>query len=33
MAVTPDQGANWIVVDLIPMKDGIFEEYWDVIQE
>jgi predicted SnoaL-like aldol condensation-catalyzing enzyme len=24
--------ASWIVVDVMRMKDGIFEEHWDVIQ-
>jgi predicted SnoaL-like aldol condensation-catalyzing enzyme len=26
-------GPNWIVVDVMRMKDGIFEEHWDVIQD
>ncbi|MDE1873015.1 MAG: hypothetical protein KGH99_06015, partial [Thaumarchaeota archaeon] len=25
--------ANWIVVDIIRMKDGILVEHWDVIQD
>jgi predicted ester cyclase len=28
----PD-GPNWVVVDVMRMKDGIFEEHWDVIQD
>lgn len=27
---TRPDGPNWIVVDVIRMKDGIFEELWDV---
>ena len=30
--IRPD-GPNWIVVDVMRMKDGIFEEHWDVIQD
>ena len=30
--IRPD-GPNWIVVDVIRIKDGIFEEHWDVIQD
>ena len=26
-------GPNWIVVDLMRIKNGIFEEHWDVIQD
>jgi len=26
-------GVNWVVVDVMRMKDGIFEEHWDVIQD
>lgn len=28
----PDR-PNWVVVDVMHMKDGIFEEHWDVIQD
>ena len=28
----PD-GPNWVVVDVMRMKDGIFEEHWDVIHD
>ncbi|HKB68140.1 MAG TPA: nuclear transport factor 2 family protein [Pyrinomonadaceae bacterium] len=28
----PDE-PNWIVVDVMRFKDGIFEEHWDVIQD
>jgi predicted SnoaL-like aldol condensation-catalyzing enzyme len=24
---------NWIVVDIMRVKDGVFEEHWDVIQD
>jgi predicted SnoaL-like aldol condensation-catalyzing enzyme len=24
---------NWVVVDVVRMKDGIFQEHWDVIQD
>src|SRR5271169_3507516 len=24
---------NWVVVDVLRIKDGIFEEHWDVIQD
>jgi predicted SnoaL-like aldol condensation-catalyzing enzyme len=24
---------NWVVVDIMRMKDGVFEEHWDVIQD
>jgi predicted SnoaL-like aldol condensation-catalyzing enzyme len=30
---TRPDGPNWIVVDVMRMKDGIFEEHWDVIQD
>ena len=30
---TRPDGVNWIVVDVMRMKDGIFEEHWDVIQD
>jgi len=30
---TRPDGANWIVVDVMRMEDGIFEEHWDVIQD
>jgi hypothetical protein len=30
---TRSDGPNWIVVDLMRIKDGIFEEHWDVIQD
>lgn len=30
---TRPDGANWIVVDVMRMKGGIFEEHWDVIQD
>jgi len=28
----PDE-PNWVVVDVMRMKDGTFEEHWDVIQD
>ena len=28
----PDE-PNWIVVDVMRLKDGVFEEHWDVIQD
>ena len=30
---TRPDGPNWVVVDVMRMKDGIFEEHWDVIQD
>lgn len=30
---TRPDGPNWIVVDVMRMKVGIFEEHWDVIQD
>lgn len=30
---TRPEGANWIVVDVMRVKDGVFEEHWDVIQD
>jgi predicted SnoaL-like aldol condensation-catalyzing enzyme len=24
---------NWVVVDILRVKDGVFEEHWDVIQD
>jgi hypothetical protein len=30
---TQPDGPNWVVVDVMRMKDGIFEEHWDVIQD
>ena len=30
---TRPDGPNWIVVDVMRVKDGIFEEHWDVIQD
>ena len=27
------QPANWIVVDLIRMRDGVLAEHWDVIED
>jgi len=30
---TRPDGPNWIVVDVMRIKDGIFEEHWDVIQD
>jgi len=27
------QPANWIVTDIVRMKDGILVEHWDVIQD
>lgn len=30
---TRPDGVNWIVVDVMRMKDGIFQEHWDVIQD
>jgi predicted SnoaL-like aldol condensation-catalyzing enzyme len=25
--------ANWIMVDIVHMKDGVLAEHWDVIQD
>ena len=30
---TRPDGPNWVVVDVMRLKDGIFEEHWDVIQD
>jgi predicted SnoaL-like aldol condensation-catalyzing enzyme/predicted ester cyclase len=30
---TRPDGPNWVVVDVMRIKDGIFEEHWDVIQD
>jgi len=30
---TRPDGRNWVVVDVMRIKDGIFEEHWDVIQD
>jgi predicted SnoaL-like aldol condensation-catalyzing enzyme len=27
------QSANWIVADIVRMKDGVLAEHWDVIQD
>jgi predicted SnoaL-like aldol condensation-catalyzing enzyme len=27
------QPANWIVADIVRMKDGVLSEHWDVIQD
>jgi predicted SnoaL-like aldol condensation-catalyzing enzyme len=27
------QSANWIVADIVRIKDGVFVEHWDVIQD
>ena len=30
---TRSDGPNWVVVDVMRVKDGIFQEHWDVIQD
>jgi predicted SnoaL-like aldol condensation-catalyzing enzyme len=30
---TRPDGPNWVVVDVMRMKDGTFQEHWDVIQD